>query len=107
MKERILSLVSPEYPWKDRFCYLEETGSTNDDLKRLARQGAPHGTAIVAECQTVGHGRLGRSFHSPKGMGIYLSILLRPQFRGTGYDANQRTQGDFGSDIYIIEKITP
>jgi len=41
MKERILSLVSPEYPWKDSFHWLEETGSTNDDLKVLARQGAP------------------------------------------------------------------
>ncbi len=33
-------------------------------------------------------------------------ILLRPQFRGTGYDQNQRTQGDFGSDIYVIEEMT-
>lgn len=78
MKERILSLVSQEYPWKDRFCYLEETGSTNDDLKALARQGAPHGTAILADQQTGGHGRLGRSFHSPEGTGVYLSVLLRP-----------------------------
>ena len=78
MKERILSLVSQEYPWKDRFCYLEETGSTNDDLKALARQGAPHGTVIIADRQRGGHGRMGRSFHSPGGVGIYFSILLRP-----------------------------
>ena len=79
MKERILSLVSPDYPWKDRFHWLGETGSTNDDLKALARQGAPHGTVLIADRQSGGHGRMGRSFHSPGGLGIYFSILLRPQ----------------------------
>ena len=79
MKERILSLVSPEYPWKEHFRWIEETGSTNDDLKALARQGAPHGTVLIADRQRSGHGRLGRSFHSPGGVGIYFSILLRPQ----------------------------
>ena len=79
MKERILSLVSPKYPWKDRFQWLEETDSTNDQLKKLARQGAPHGTVLIADRQSGGHGRMGRSFHSPGGVGIYFSILLRPQ----------------------------
>lgn len=79
MKERILSLVSPDYPWKDSFHWLEETVSTNDDLKVLARRGAPHGTVLIADRQSGGHGRMGRSFHSPGGMGIYFSILLRPQ----------------------------
>ena len=78
MKERILSLVSPEYPWKEHFHWREETGSTNHDLKKLARQGAPHGTVIIADRQTGGHGRMGRNFHSPGGVGIYFSILLRP-----------------------------
>ena len=78
MKERILSLVSPEYPWKDRFQYLEETNSTNDQLKHLAKQGAPHGTVLIADRQSGGHGRMGRSFHSPGGVGIYFSLLLRP-----------------------------
>ena len=39
------------------------------------------------------------------GAALMSGILLRPQFRGTGYDQNQRTQGDFGSDIYVIEKL--
>ena len=39
------------------------------------------------------------------GAALMSGILLRPQFRGTGYDQNQRTQGDFGSDIYVIEEI--
>lgn len=79
MKERILSLLSAEYPWKEQFQWLEETGSTNDFLKALARQGAPHGTVLIADRQSGGHGRMGRSFHSPEGVGIYFSILLRPQ----------------------------
>ena len=78
MKQKILTYLSPEYPWKDRFQFLPETGSTNDDLKALAKQGAPHGTVLLADRQTDGHGRLGRSFHSPEGQGIYMSILLRP-----------------------------
>lgn len=79
MKEKILSRVSPAYPWKDYFHWLEETDSTNDRLKAMARQGAPHGTVLIADRQSGGHGRMGRSFHSPGGVGIYFSILLRPQ----------------------------
>ena len=78
MKEQILHALSPEYPWQEHFHYFEELDSTNDRLKIMARQGAPHGTVLIADRQTGGHGRLGRSFHSPGGVGIYLSILLRP-----------------------------
>ena len=78
MKEHIISLLSPDYPWKERFHWVDQTGSTNDDLKILARQGAPHGTVLIADRQSGGHGRMGRSFHSPGGVGIYFSILLRP-----------------------------
>lgn len=79
MKEQILSFLDHAYPWKDRFIYLSTTDSTNDRLKALAREGALHGTAILAGHQTGGHGRRGRTFQSPSGMGIYLSILLRPE----------------------------
>ena len=78
MKHAVLSHLPINYPWADRFCFVEETGSTNDDLKALAKQGAPHGTVLMAGRQTSGHGRMGRSFHSPEGSGIYMSILLRP-----------------------------
>lgn len=44
----------------------------------MARQGAPHGTCLLAGHQTAGHGRLGRNFHSPEDAGVYLSMLLRP-----------------------------
>lgn len=78
MKNAILSQLSPEYPWKDRFQHFVTIGSTNDQLKILARQGAPHGTVLIADHQSNGHGRLGRSFQSSAGVGVYLSILLRP-----------------------------
>lgn len=78
MKEEILNHLSPSYPWKDRFTYLPTVGSTNDVLKDMARQGAPEGTVLISGEQTKGKGRLGRSFHSPGGSGVYLSMLLRP-----------------------------
>lgn len=79
MREAILSQLSPDYPWKEHLHWFETVGSTNDLLKTMARQGAPHGTVVIADRQTGGHGRMGRSFQSPGGMGVYLSILLRPE----------------------------
>jgi len=79
MKDRILSLVSPDYPWAGRLHWFPSIGSTNDTLKAMAKDGAPHGTVLIAGAQHNGHGRMGRSFHSPEGTGIYLSILLRPE----------------------------
>ena len=78
MKDAILNALSPDYPWADRFHYFNTVDSTNNYLKRQALLGAPHGTVAVADCQTGGKGRLGRSFQSPGGVGIYLSMLLRP-----------------------------
>ena len=52
--------------------------STNDTAKELARQGAPEGTLVLAETQSAGRGRLGRTWESPPGTGLYLSLLLRP-----------------------------
>lgn len=57
-----------------------ELDSTSTLLKKRAEAGAPEGTVIVAERQTAGRGRLGRSFFSPPGGGIYMSLLLRPRF---------------------------
>ncbi len=54
------------------------TGSTNDDLKAAAADGAPEGEVLIAGAQTAGKGRLGRSFWSPDSGGLYMSILLRP-----------------------------
>jgi len=58
--------------------YFRRIDSTNTELKRRALRGAPSGTVIVADEQTAGRGRLGRSFFSPAGSGLYMSLLLRP-----------------------------
>ena len=63
---------------------LEETDSTNARLKALAKEGAPEGTALFAISQTAGRGRMGRSFFSPKGSGLYFSLLLRPKGAADG-----------------------
>ena len=52
--------------------------STNNKAKELAENGAPSGTVVVADMQTSGRGRLGRTFESPDNAGLYMSILLRP-----------------------------
>ena len=52
--------------------------STNTVLKAMAEEGAEEGLCLVASEQTAGRGRMGRSFYSPAGTGIYLSLLLRP-----------------------------
>ena len=57
---------------------VAETGSTNADLLAAAATGAPAGTVLVAELQSGGRGRLGRSWVSPAGAGLTFSVLLRP-----------------------------
>ena len=64
---------------KDRPLHCFDTmDSTNTYARRIAWEGAADGTAVIADCQTAGRGRMGRSFQSPRGKGIYLSVLFRP-----------------------------
>lgn len=58
---------------------VESVKSTNTTVKALAKEGAPEGYVLVASSQTNGRGRLNRVFFSPKGTGLYVSILLRPE----------------------------
>jgi BirA family biotin operon repressor/biotin-[acetyl-CoA-carboxylase] ligase len=65
--------------WLGRaFEWHASCGSTNDLAAERARAGAPAGLVIVADAQTSGRGRLGRSWHSPADENLYLSIVLRP-----------------------------
>lgn len=61
-----------------RMHHFFKTDSTNTIALRLAAEGEPHGTLVIAEEQTAGRGRLGRAWYSEKTSGIYLSIILRP-----------------------------
>ena len=79
-EEGIIKYLLPQ-PVKETMAsltVLSETESTNTILKKMAAEGAAEGTIVIADRQTGGRGRMGRSFFSPEGTGIYMSILLRP-----------------------------
>ncbi len=59
--------------------YFDEIDSTNRQAKELANAGSAEGTLVVADCQKAGRGRLGRSFFSPPGVGIYFTLIIRPE----------------------------
>ena len=76
MKEQILKHL---YPSSDvSLLWFDTIDSTNTHAKALAAQGAPQGTVLIADHQTGGRGRLGRTCLSPAGTGIYMSVILRP-----------------------------
>lgn len=60
--------------------WLKETDSTNEEIKRRAREGASEGVWVVADQQTMGRGRRGRSWESADEGNLYMSLLLRPVF---------------------------
>ena len=78
MKEQIIKNLRESCPWQDSLLWFDSIDSTNTRARELARQGAPHGTVLIADHQTGGRGRRGRSFHSPASSGIYMSVILRP-----------------------------
>lgn len=68
-----------EHPWSESIHVFVQVSSTNTLAKELAAQGAPSGTVLIADRQTSGRGRLGRTFLSPGDVGVYLSALIRPE----------------------------
>ena len=62
-----------------KFEYFKELDSTNIYLKNAAKNGAEEGLTVIADTQSCGYGRMGRSFYSPDSTGLYMSILLRPE----------------------------
>jgi BirA family transcriptional regulator, biotin operon repressor / biotin---[acetyl-CoA-carboxylase] ligase len=73
-------MTGEELPPPFRLIAHDTIGSTNDEAKRLAREGVPEGLVIRADRQTAGRGRRGRTWTSPPG-NLYASILLRPKCR--------------------------
>ena len=67
----------PKLPPGYRLLCYDSIGSTNDEAKHLAREGAEEGTLVWALEQSAGHGRRGRAWSSPRG-NLYLSLILRP-----------------------------
>ena len=79
MKEQIISYLRESCLWQDSLLWFDSIDSTNTRARELAKQGAAHGTVLIADHQTGGRGRRGRGFHSPAGSGIYMSVILRPR----------------------------
>jgi BirA family transcriptional regulator, biotin operon repressor / biotin---[acetyl-CoA-carboxylase] ligase len=77
----LLSLVAGNRVIGRDIQVFQETGSTNDVIERLARDGVGEGVVVFAESQTRGRGRLGRKWVSPPGQGLSFSVLLRPDLR--------------------------
>ena len=77
MKQSIRTILA-DHPWRDSISFFDTIDSTNTRAKALAAQGAPEGTVLIADHQTGGRGRLGRTFLSPAGTGVYMSVILRP-----------------------------
>ncbi len=79
-----------------RIHYYREVGSTQDVAGRLAASGAEHGTAVIAETQSAGRGRMGRRWHSPPGANLYTTIILRPKIalaEGPAESGRRRRRG--------------
>ncbi|KHE72385.1 biotin--[acetyl-CoA-carboxylase] ligase [Halobacillus sp. BBL2006] len=58
--------------------HYDQVESTQEIVHQMAKQGKPHGTVVIADEQVKGKGRMARNWNSPKGKGIWMSILLRP-----------------------------
>lgn len=89
------SVLAPPF----RLVLLDQIDSTNDEAKRLARQGAGHGTVIRAREQTAGRGRRGRSWLSPPG-NLHISLLLDP-----GVPLSQAAQLGFVASAALAEAV--
>lgn len=73
----LLATASRRGAFGSRLLYFHDIGSTNDEAGRLAEEGAPEGTTVVAGAQHAGRGRFGRTWFSPQGAGLYVSIVIR------------------------------
>lgn len=87
-REEIESML-PEGLAVTNVVYYHETDSTNTRAKQAAEDGEKSGTLFITECQTGGRGRRGRSWESPAGSGIWMSLLLRPEIKP--FDASMLT----------------
>ncbi|HEY4174361.1 MAG TPA: biotin--[acetyl-CoA-carboxylase] ligase [Rhodopila sp.] len=77
----------------------DKIGSTNDEARRLAQQGAPHGTVVHADEQTAGRGRMTHKWYSPAG-NLYISVLLR-----TGQPANRTPELSFLAALAVADTV--
>ena len=84
-----------------QICFYEEISSTNSEAKRLAMEDCPDGTLVIADEQHGGRGRLSRSFLSPKGGGLWFTLVLRPDIAPT--EASKCTLLGFGKYTLVSQ----
>lgn len=77
-ESEIASRLSTKWAGR-KILYFNEIDSTNNQAKREAENGAIHGTLLVTDSQSAGKGRRGRSWSSPKGTGVFMSLILKPE----------------------------
>ena len=78
-KAELESIRKTKWAGREIF-YFDTIDSTNTKAKQLAEEGHPTGTLVVAEKQEAGRGRRGRGFESPAGVGIFMTLVLKPDF---------------------------
>ncbi|MCX7621066.1 MAG: biotin--[acetyl-CoA-carboxylase] ligase [Acidimicrobiales bacterium] len=84
--------------------WVPETGSTNEDVLALARAGEPEGIVVVADHQSAGRGRLGRSWEAPAGSSLLVSILCRPDLAPA--DAHLVTSAAGVAAVEAVRQVT-
>ena len=91
--DRPLAELKPHTRWLGRRVEVhDEVDSTNTIAEQRGGEGAPDGLVVLADRQTAGRGRLGRSFFSPGGRSLYLSVLLRSEIAPDPAGANPAPQ---------------
>ena len=80
LSEKLIQAYLKTENFGKQIIIYDELNSTNTCAKEIASAGSPAGTVVIADSQNAGKGRLGRNFVSPKGKGLYMSIILRPDF---------------------------
>jgi BirA family biotin operon repressor/biotin-[acetyl-CoA-carboxylase] ligase len=96
------ALLRAASPWGRPLVVTPRTASTNDDAKAAARAGAPEGAAFIADAQSGGRGRLGRTWFSPAGENLYTSFVLRPSFDPKRVPLVTLTAG-----LAVLDAVTP
>ena len=105
LPEEIRDGLSADVFGRKEIFYYRELDSTNGKAKELAAAGAPEGTVVIAEKQTEGRGRRGRSWFSPSADGIYVSLIIRPDIAPT--EASRITLMTAVATAEALHSLTP
>ena len=97
------SLKNTQWAGCEIYCF-DSIDSTNTKAKELAEAGHPSGTLVVADQQTLGRGRRGRSWESPAGTGIFMTLMLKPDINPN--NASMLTRGAAMATARAITEVT-